>query len=111
METHFSLEIDQEKKEPIIRIQGEIDIYTCPKLNEKLNEFIANGTNNFTLDMQKVQYIDSTGLGIIAHAARNIHDKEGQITIICNQPQIRKIFEISGLQNKNVTLIDEEKEG
>ena len=92
METHFSLEIDQEKKEPTIRIQGEIDIYTCPKLNEKLNEFIANGTNNFTLDMQKVQYIDSTGLGIIAHAARNIHDKEGQITIICNQPQIRKIL-------------------
>ena len=72
-------------------------------------EDIANGTNNFTLDMQKVQYIDSTGLGIIAHAARNINDKEGQITIICNQPQIRKIFEISGLQNKNIRLLNEEE--
>ena len=108
METNFSIEVEEKNETPIIRVQGEIDIYTCPKLSEQLNILVEKGIKNLLLNLDKVHYIDSTGLGIIAHAARTIGD-EGQITIISAKPQIKKIFEISGLQNKNITLCEEEE--
>jgi anti-anti-sigma factor len=58
--------------------------------------------------MENVHYIDSTGLGSIAHAARTVQDKNGKMILVSNKPQIKKLFEISGLKNKNISLVDNE---
>ena len=52
--------------------------------------------------------IDSTGLGTIAHSAQQIQANTGQIYVICTKPQIKKIFEVSGLLTKNLTLFESE---
>jgi anti-sigma B factor antagonist len=104
----FTIEIDSDHKAPIIRIQGEIDIYTCPQLNKTLSEVIEDGNNNFILNLENIQYIDSTGLGTIAHSARTVNKNSGTVHIVCNKPQILKIFEISGLNKKNIELHEQE---
>ena len=111
MNLDFSMEVSEENKIPIIRVSGEIDVYTCPRLNKLLNDLIEDKEKkHVVLNLEDIQYIDSTGLGTIAHSARKINDKEGKIYIICTKPQVRKIFEVSGLANKNITLVEEEKE-
>ena len=95
---------------PFIYTTGEIDIYTCPKLNETLSQLTEKQQILLVLNLEDTNYIDSTGLGIIAYIARKIDEYKGQIYIIAPQIQIKKIFKISGLDQKNITLFDKEED-
>jgi anti-sigma B factor antagonist len=109
MVIEFSVAVDETTGNvPVVRVVGEIDVYTCPKLHKVLTEVVDSGRIKVVLDLQNVHYIDSTGLGTIAHSARSLSKAEGQLNVICNRPQVRKIFEISGLSSKNITLFEEE---
>ena len=104
----FSVEIEKKQNIPIVHINGEIDIYTCPELRTSLTQLIENGSRNLILDLENIQYIDSTGLGTIAHTARAIESDNGQVLVVCTKNQIKKIFEVSGLEKKNITLCETE---
>ena len=106
MITDFSIDIDKSKEIPSVNIQGEIDIYTCTELRKNLNDIMENDPKNFILNLEKVQYIDSTGLGTIAHSAQKIQSNDGSVYVICSKPQIKKIFEVSGLLQKNIKLFE-----
>lgn len=108
MVIEFSVEVETTGTVPFVRVAGEIDVYTCPKLHKVLTEVVVEGTTKVILDLQNVHYIDSTGLGTIAHSARSLSKGNGHLNVICSRPQVRKIFEISGLSSKNITLFDEE---
>lgn len=111
MGIEFSLEVDTQQEVPVVRVKGEIDIYTCPQLNKTLNTLIEENKHKFlVLNLEDIHYIDSTGLGSIAHSARILNQNAGKIGVITTKPQIRKIFEISGLNKKNIELFENEKE-
>tara|TARA_Y100000591_G_C21775097_1_gene667815 strand:- start:930 stop:1310 length:381 start_codon:yes stop_codon:yes gene_type:complete len=103
-----SLSVDGSKQMAVVRVRGEIDIYTCAELRKSLSAVIENSADTFILNLENVQYIDSTGLGTIAHSAQQIQANSGQIYVICTKPQIKKIFEVSGLLTKNLTLFESE---
>ena len=104
----FSVSVSKETGSSTIRINGEVDIHTCPKLTLQLNTLISEGQNVLIVNLENVHYIDSTGLGTIAHAARNIEQKNGKMLLISNKPQIKKLFEMSGLKDKNISLFENE---
>jgi anti-sigma B factor antagonist len=106
MLSEFSINIDYSKDIACINIKGEIDIYTCSSLRETLQKIEEEKPGNFILDLDKVQYIDSTGLGTIAHTAQKLEEKNNTIYIVCTKPQIKKLFEVSGLLRKNIKLIE-----
>ena len=106
MSNNILVATDKEANLPIIKVRGEIDIYTCSQLREALSKTIEESTQHLILDLEELQYIDSTGLGTIAHSAQIIEGKNGTIYILCNKPQIKKIFEVSGLPKKNIELYE-----
>ncbi|NBV41511.1 anti-sigma factor antagonist [bacterium] len=108
MVIEFSVGVETSGVVPVVRVAGEIDVYTCPKLHKVLSEVVGSGQNKVVLDLQNVHYIDSTGLGTIAHSARTLLKSEGHLNVVCSRPQVRKVFEISGLSSKNVTLFEDE---
>ncbi|NDC82115.1 anti-sigma factor antagonist [bacterium] len=107
MVIEFSINVENAGDVPFVKVSGEIDVYTCPKLHKVLTEIVASGSPKVVLDLENVHYIDSTGLGTIAHAARTLSKSDGHLNVVCNRPQVRKIFEISGLSSKNISLFDE----
>jgi anti-sigma B factor antagonist len=106
----LKIELRQEKNVPIISINGEIDIYTYPKLTEALNSIIEKGGTQIVINLENVRYIDSTGLGALADGANRVYDQGGHVSIICNKPQVKKIFDVSGLAKRNLTLYPNEAE-
>ena len=111
MNLDFSMEVKEDDQTPVVIVKGEIDVYTCPRLNKVLKNLIEEKEkNNVVLNLEDIQYIDSTGLGTIAHTARKISEANGKIHVVCTKPQVRKIFEVSGLVTKNIKLFEEEKE-
>lgn len=105
MVVDFSVEFDSNQSFPTLVVNGEIDIHTCPKLQESLKSFISENNSNIILNLQNIHYIDSTGLGTIAHTAKEIDKDNNKVIVICDKPQIKKIFEVSGLLSKNIELL------
>ncbi len=108
MVSGFSVEIEEKNNIPIVNVSGEIDVYTCPQLRATLAGLIDKGQHSIILNLENIQYIDSTGLGTIAHTARTLEPNNGMVYVICSKNQIKKIFEVSGLEKKNIRLCADE---
>jgi len=80
-----------------INIEGEIDVYTSPKVKEALNDLIQKENYNIVVNLEEVTYIDSTGLGVLIGGLKKVKEHNGYIKLICTNPQIKKIFDITGL--------------
>ncbi len=106
----LKIDVREEKNIPIVSINGEIDIYTYPKLTETLNSIIEKGSTEIVINLENVRYIDSTGLGALADGANRVFDQGGHVSIICNKPQVKKIFDVSGLAKRNLSLFPSERE-
>jgi anti-sigma B factor antagonist len=93
----LSLETRQEDGHTIIEVGGEIDVYTAPKLRDKITELVGNGEYNLVIDMEKVDFLDSTGLGVLVGGLKKVRAHDGSMRLICNQERLLKIFRITGL--------------
>ena len=52
----------------VIDVQGEIDIYTAPRLRELLIDLVSKGSCQLVVNLEKVEFLDSTGLGVLVGA-------------------------------------------
>jgi anti-sigma B factor antagonist len=94
----FSVEIEQRSDErALVAVYGEVDIYTAPQLHEALDSAIDAGARLLLVDLAEVAFIDSTGLGVLIGAAKRLHSADGALAIVCPHEKIRRIFQITGL--------------
>lgn len=80
-----------------VTLEGEVDVYTAPKLKEGLVALLDGGCVSVIIDLEKVAFIDSSGLGVLVSALRRAREKDGVVRIICTRDSILKIFRITGL--------------
>ena len=76
-------------------VGGEVDLSTAPELKEVLNGVIDGGSRLILVDLSKATFIDSTTLGVLMGAVKRVRPDGGEIAIACDDPNIRKIFEIT----------------
>lgn len=81
----------------IIAVGGEIDVYTAPRLREAIVAAIDDGHTRLVVDVEKVEFLDSTGLGVLVGALKKVRADGGTLDIVCTQERILKIFDITGL--------------
>ena len=82
---------------PIAAVGGEIDVYTAPKLRDKISELVATGSYDIVVDMHEVEFLDSTGLGVLVGGLKKVRAHDGSLRLVCNQDRLLKIFRITGL--------------
>ena len=81
----------------IVAVGGEIDVYTAPKLRDKITELVGDGHHNLVIDMESVDFLDSTGLGVLVGGLKRVRAHDGSLRLVCTQERILKIFRITGL--------------
>ncbi|HET6153839.1 MAG TPA: STAS domain-containing protein [Marmoricola sp.] len=81
----------------LVSVGGEIDVYTAPKLRDKITELVNSGHHALVIDMEKVDFLDSTGLGVLVGGLKKVRAQDGSMSLICNQDRLLKIFRITGL--------------
>ena len=80
-----------------IALSGEVDLYTAPRLKEELVGAIEGGATNVVVDMTDTTFIDSTTLGVLVGGLRRLRPNGGELALVVTDRNIRKIFEITGL--------------
>lgn len=93
---------------PIIELTGEVDAYTSARFREVMLEVVDTHGARIVISMAEVDYIDSSGLGALVGGLKRVSERDGKIVIVCTKPQVRKVFEITGLE-KVFPIFDSEE--
>lgn len=94
----LSLDMRTVADRTVLEVGGEIDVYTAPRLRERLLELVTAGTRHIVVDMERVEFLDSTGLGVLVGGLKRIRAQDGSLVLVCGQERILKIFRITGLE-------------
>ena len=81
----------------VISLSGEVDLYTAPEFKQQLLEVIGQGGKDVVVDLSATTFIDSTTLGVLVGGVKRLRPNGGQLTLVCKDRNITKIFEITGL--------------
>ena len=81
----------------VVDVEGEIDISTAPRLRELLIDLVSKGNYQIVVNLEKVGFLDSTGLGVLVGGLKRVRAHDGSLDLVCTQERILKIFKITGL--------------
>jgi anti-sigma B factor antagonist len=81
----------------VIALSGEVDLYTAPEFKQQLLEVIGKGGTDVVVDLTDTTFIDSTTLGVLVGGVKRLRPNGGQLSLVCSDRNITKIFEITGL--------------
>ena len=81
----------------VMRVSGEIDMATAPRLRQQVQTVTVGRPAGLVLDLDRVDFIDSTGLGVIVGAAKRMRMSDGSLRIVCSQAHLIELFELTRL--------------
>src|ERR1700750_2832557 len=81
----------------VIALSGEVDLYTAPEFKQQLLDVIAKGAKTVVVDFSNTTFIDSTTLGVLVGGVKRLRANDGQLSLVCSDRTLTKIFEITGL--------------
>ena len=95
----FSIATGDESADRIasFSVRGELDLSTAPQLRARLFTAIRDGASGVIVDLDECPFIDSTGLGVLCHAARRIRGADGRsaLVVVSGQPQVERVFRLT----------------
>jgi anti-sigma B factor antagonist len=78
-------------------VSGELDIATSPRLDAAVERVLAEA-DDVVIDLSNVGFIDSSGLYVIAAAARGSEADGKRLRISASlSPQVERLFELAGM--------------
>jgi anti-sigma B factor antagonist len=81
----------------VLAVAGEVDVATAPGLRTQLLDLIGQGQRNLVVDLEGVEFLDSTGLGVLVSTVKRVRSEGGDLALVCTRHQILRVFEITGL--------------
>lgn len=84
---------------PVVTVRGEVDFGTAPRLRELLVSTAMEGNHQVVVDLGAVEFLDSTGLGVLVGALKRYRTLGGDLHLVISTSRIRSVFELTGLTN------------
>ncbi|MGN1033752.1 MAG: STAS domain-containing protein [Intestinibacter sp.] len=97
MSIDINLKNDSEADFWDVAVDGELDVSTAEQFKEYLHKLIDKDIRNIRFDLENLDYIDSTGLGIMIGILKRIKVENKEIYIKSPKDNVKKIFSITGL--------------
>jgi len=91
---NFDIKTEQVDGAYVIALAGEVDLYTAPEFKQQLLDVIGK---EVIVDFSDTTFIDSTTLGVLVGGVKRLRTNDGQLSLVCSDRNITKIFEITGL--------------
>jgi anti-sigma B factor antagonist len=81
----------------LVTVVGELDIHTAPGLGQAISEFVQEGVYDLVIDLTNLEFLDSTGLGVLVAGLKKVNSHEGSLELVCHEDRLLKVFQITGL--------------
>lgn len=82
---------------PVLRLSGELDLRNVPEVRRSIRSLIDEGHVNFIINLTGLEFIDSSGLGVLVGGLARVREKDGSIKLSCSNRRILRVFEMTRL--------------
>jgi anti-sigma B factor antagonist len=83
----------------VVRLRGELDAATAPRLYATFSELSRRGVARVDLDLSTLEFMDSTGLSVVVAEHKRTSDDGGGLVILSPSRRVIRLFQISGLMS------------
>ena len=98
MEPHFQVEVSSEGPKAVLALKGELDVSSSAALEDELQR--VNSATVVVLDLTQLEFIDSTGLGVLVKTHQRMRDDGDQLAVIEGTGQVKRLLELTGLDQQ-----------
>lgn len=89
----------------VLHVRGEVDMATCPELRQAIVAEIRQGRPHLVVDLSSVDFIDSTGLGVLIGGLKRARSQGGDLRVSGITGRLQKVFDLTGL-GEVLTVVD-----
>ncbi len=93
----LEIELGSDGPAQVVRIRGELDLASAPKLAEVLGRLDPSPSGRLVIDLAECKFIDSAGLSAILHGVQALGDAGGSIRIACPEGHLRDLLRITAI--------------
>lgn len=95
----FVVQSRPEGQRLVVDVEGEVDMFTAPKLREHLVQVVDAGHYDLVVDLERVSFMDSTGLGTLVGGLKRVKEHDGALALVCSNRPVLRVLAITGLNN------------
>ncbi|MFJ5828904.1 STAS domain-containing protein [Streptomyces sp. NPDC093089] len=79
-----AIEVDEDEygSWTVLRIRGELDLVTSPRIRRSVHDAVAGGRHDLVVDLSGVRFCDSSGVGVLIAARRLLRSCGGRLRLI-----------------------------
>lgn len=97
-EGHFRIEEENPSSATtVLLVHGDADLHSAPELRERLSSAIGDGATTLVVDLSQTAIVDSTSLGVLLRAMKDLRERDGQLELVVPRADLRRVFEITML--------------
>ena len=87
-----------ESQHAVLTLHGELDLSSCAALEEELGR--VDGLPLVVVDLRKLEFIDSTGLGVLVKTHQRMSDADSRLVLVDAEGQVRRLLALTGLSDQ-----------
>ncbi len=80
----------------IVALGGRLDAYVSGEVEQKLNALIDADEVHLVVNLERLDYISSSGLRVLLASLKKVRKQEGDIKLAGMRPHIKEVFDIAG---------------
>jgi anti-sigma B factor antagonist len=81
----------------VVTVSGDLDLTTAPRLREAVVRTVVGGQPRIVLDLQAVDFVDSTGLGVLVGLLKRTRSQGGDLRLVSTRRALQKLLELTAL--------------
>jgi anti-sigma B factor antagonist len=81
----------------VVALTGELELATAPRLRQEVVSLVGEGHTRVVLDLSRVDFVDSVGLGIVVSALKRVRARGGELVVAGAVPRVKALFELTRL--------------
>lgn len=95
----FKANIEEKNDHLLVKLIGDLDVYSKDDFSKFCDESLKEKNQNLIVDLEKLDYIDSTGLGMFINIYKDQKEKNKTVKIINAKENIKKLFKITDISD------------
>jgi anti-sigma B factor antagonist len=95
----FDLTVTDRDNCAVLAVTGELDVATAPQLRQEAVRLASSGCTHLVIDLSGVDFLDSTGLGVIVGVLKRLRTHGGELAVAGAENHVRKVFDITRISD------------
>lgn len=93
----MKIKVERNGTVAVVVVAGEVDAASAPGLREQFDDLLAEGQQNFVIDLAGVGFMDSSGLASLVQLFKRVRIGHGDVRLCGLQPEVSRVFELTRL--------------